>query len=201
MEKWTIASRRPPTPSDGPFFGADLNLFMHGTGWAGVQPKTTKSFDQAAKQNAVLEDELNRLCQTFPAQDLSALAEALQASAKGTLKRGARERSLDSGIIVRIKGMLHAGKKPGDVARAIAPEIPSLSPEGQLKRARREVSKWVGQKPGFQVSYDIALGQWAAYEAERQLQQQVEAGTITEAEAVERIPGQISEIKSRVSLG
>ncbi len=61
MEKWTMSSRRPPSLEDGPFFGADLGLFMHGRAWVGVLPKRTKQFDQVAKQKPALNDELTRL--------------------------------------------------------------------------------------------------------------------------------------------
>ena len=142
-----------------------------------------------------------RLCQLLEPKHLSALADALQASAKGALKRGPREKEIDAGVIVTIKQMLHAGNKPGEVARAIASQVPGVSPESQLKRARREVKQWVGHRSGTKVSYEHALTLWAGYEAKRQLEQEIADGALSEADAVEQMPGRISEIKSRATHG
>jgi hypothetical protein len=197
VERWTINNRRPPSPGDGPFYGADLGLFMHGTGWISVLPKTTKQFDQAAKQNPALIDELKRLCQSFKAEHLSALADAIHESVKNSLNRGPRKKEISSAALAKIKAMLYAGKEPGEVAKAVAPEIASSSEAGRLKRAHREVNQWVGHKPSLQVSYEIALGQWAVVEAARQLEEEISGGRMTEAEAEKQLPGRISEIKSR----
>jgi hypothetical protein len=199
MAKWTIDSDRPPAPDDGPFYGADLNLYMHADAWVSVAPKTTKQFDQAALKNPTLKEELKRLCQSFPPEHLSALADALRPSAKGAIKRGPREKALESAVVTTIKAMLQAGKKPGEIAKAIAPQIPSLSPEGQLKRARREVKRWSGYKPGFQVSHQIALQRWAVHQAAGQLEEEVTRGTLTEAEAMDQLLGRVSAIMSRAS--
>jgi hypothetical protein len=172
---------------------------MHAVAWVSKAPKTTKQFDQAALRNPALKEELERLCQSFPAEHLSALADALRVSAKGAIKRGPREKPLDSAVVTTIKAMLHAGKKPGEIAKSIAPQIPSLSPDGQLKRAQREVKRWSGYKPGFQVSHLVALRGWAAHQAARQLEEEVTKGTLTEAEAMDQFWGQVSVFMSRAS--
>jgi hypothetical protein len=205
MEKWTIHSDRPPSPDDAPFYGADLNLFMHAGGWVGVEPKITKQFDRVVKQHSALKlnEELSRLCRSYPPQHLSALADALRSSAKGAVRRGQREKELDGAIIATMKAMLHAGKKQEEIAKAVAPQMPGVDPrpsaEAQMKRARREVERLSGQKSGLQVSHLFALRQWAAVQATRQLQQDIGAGALTEAEAIEQLPGQISIIMSRAS--
>jgi hypothetical protein len=197
VERWTINSRRPPSPGDGPFYGVALGLFMHATGWVGVLPKTTKQFDQAAKQNLALTDELARLCRSFKAADLSALADALHESVKNSLNRGPRKKEISGTVVANIDAMLYAGKEPAEVAKAVAPDIASLSVPGRLKRAHREVRRRVGRKPSLHVSYEIALGQWAVAEAARQLEEEISGGIMTEAEAEKQLPGRISEIKSR----
>ena len=197
MERWTINSRRPPSPGDGPFYGADLGLFMHATLSVSVLPKTTKQFDQAAKQNPALTDELARLCRSFKAEHLSALADALHESVKNSLNRGPRKKEIRGTVVTKIKAMLYAGKERHEVAKAVAPDIASSSVAGRLKRAHREVSRWVGHKPSLQVSYEIAFGQWAAAEAARQLEEEISGSIMTEAEAEKQLPGRISEIKSR----
>lgn len=171
---------------------------MHGTGSVGVLPKTTKQFDQAAKQKPALTDELARLCQSFEAAHLSALADALHELVKNSLNRGPRKKEISSAVVTKIKAMLYAGKEPHEVAKAVAPDIASSSVPGRLKRAHREVSRWVGHKPNLNVSYEIALGTWAVAEAARQLEEEIISGGImTEAEAEKQLPGRISEIKSR----
>jgi hypothetical protein len=197
VERWTIDSRHPPSPGDGPFYGADLGLFMHATLSVSVLPKTTKQFDQAAKQNPALTDELARLCRSFKAAHLSALADALHESVKNSLNRGPRKKEISGTVVTNIDAMLYAGKEPAKVARAVAPDIASVSEPGQLKRAHREVRRRVGHKPTLQVSYEVALGLWAGKEAARQLEEEISGGIMTEAEAEKQLPGRISEIKSR----
>jgi len=199
MEKWTIHSDRPPSPDDAPFYGADLNLFIQARGWVGVEPKTTKQFDQVVKQHPALSEELSRLCRSYSPQHLSALADALRATAKGAVRRGPREKELDGTIITTMKAMLHAGKRPGEIAKIVAPQMPGPSAEAQMKRARRELKRLSAQKSSFQVSHLFALQQWAAVQAMRQLQQDISAGALTEAEAIEQLQGRISIIMSRAS--
>jgi hypothetical protein len=115
------------------------------------------------------------------------------------VRRGPREKELDGAIIATMKAMLHAGKKQGEIARAVAPQMPGPSAEARMKRARREVKRLSVQKSGFQVSHLSALQQWAAVQATRQLQHDIGAGTLTEAEAIEQLPGRISIIMSRAS--
>jgi hypothetical protein len=197
VERWTIDSGRPPSPGDGPFYGADLGLFSHANFSVGVLPKTTKHFDQAAKQNPALTDELARLCRSFKAADLSALADALHESVKNSLNRGPRKKEISGTVVTKIKAMLYAGKEPHEVARAVAPDIASLSGPGRLKRAHREVRQRTRHKPSLEVSYEMAFGMWAVKEAAQQLEEEISGGTMTEAEAEKQLPGRISEIKSR----
>ena len=197
MEVWTPASRRPPRPEDGPFHGADFGSFVHGTAWVGVLPKSTKQFDEVAKRTPALKDELARLCQTFRPEHLSALADALRASARGAIKRGPREKEIPADIILEIKALLYQGVDPSEIARRVVPRIPSTSAAAGLKRAQREVKQWIGHKPGFRISHELALKWWACSEAKRQLTEEIDNGALSEAEAIERLEGRISEIMSR----
>jgi hypothetical protein len=86
MEKWTPFSQRPPRPSDGPFHASDFDAFGHGIGWRGVTPPE-KALEQLELM-PMLKAELERLCQTFPPEHLSALGSALRLLVKGLVKRG-----------------------------------------------------------------------------------------------------------------
>ncbi len=191
--------RQPPGPEDAPFRAADFNVFVHVTAWVGVQPKPTKQFEQIAKQAPELRDELERLCQKFRPEHISALAEALHASAKGAIRRGPRKRELPAEVVGRVKALLHQGMAPSEIARQIEPMMPGLSPQARLKRAHREVAQWVGHKSGFTVNYHLALQWWATLEARRQLDEEIRSSALSESEALERVSGRISEIMSRAS--
>lgn len=200
MADWSIGSRRPPRPEDGPFYLADLGLIVHGEVEIKTAPRKTKSFEKALKKHPSLGDELNRLCTTFTPECLSALSDALQTSVKGSVKRGPRKNGLSADLVMTIKSMLFAGKEPAVVARAISSKVPGTSPESRLKRAHREVRQWVGKRSTAQASIGVALAIWACAEAARQLDEEVNAGILDDARAQGMLEGRISEIKSRAIL-
>ena len=96
--KWTVNSLRPPTLADGPFPASDFNHAVAADVTAHLLSKTTPYFDDIARRYPTfpLQAELNRLCRAFNHEVLSALANTLRFSARGSVKRGRRRPSISA---------------------------------------------------------------------------------------------------------
>ena len=91
--KWTLNSLRPPTLADGPFPVSDFNNAVAADITAHLRSRTTPYFDDIARRYPTfpLQAELNHLCRAFNHEVLSALANTLRFSARGSVKRGRRK--------------------------------------------------------------------------------------------------------------
>lgn len=96
--KWTVNSLQPPTLADGPFPVSDFNNAIAADVTAHLPSKTTPYFDDIARRHPTfpLQAELDRLCRAFNQEVLSAFANTLRFSAKGSVKRGRRKSSISA---------------------------------------------------------------------------------------------------------
>ncbi len=78
-EMWTIDSLRPPTPADGPFDALRTKMVVAADVQVQPVPLPSPAWDRAMRRfpGLPLEAELSRLCRTYNAEVLSALASGL----------------------------------------------------------------------------------------------------------------------------
>ena len=150
MTRWTPDSLRPPTPGDAPFYAADFGIVVTGDGVVHPLPKITPYLGRIAREfpELPLHQELERLCQSFNEEALSALNGALRETVSGHVARGRRKRA---GADNRARGIAGAATlspvttKQFDTPRSSSRTYPcgmswagcaGRSPPGRLPRLR-----------------------------------------------------------------
>ncbi len=137
MTRWTPDSLRPPTPGDAPFYAADFGIVVTGDGVVHPLPKITPYLGRIAREfpELPLLQELERLCQSFNEEALSALNGALRETVSGHVARGRRKRA---GADNRARGIAGAATlspvttKQFDNAALKFPDLPLRDELGRL---------------------------------------------------------------------
>jgi hypothetical protein len=112
-------------------------------GWGAYRPPPveTMSFRKAALNKPALSAELNRLCGSYDPVHLAALADALGATVKGHVPKGAREYPVPGAVQLMAKMLLAADEDQNAIAHTIAPRLPTEMPDEQAGEARLKRAK------------------------------------------------------------